>query len=446
MNYFSAMSSRFIAFVLLIPFIFISCPVPGSPPQAPQVVITPGEGTPRYFYVDSGLKASDTDTGRTALIIEDNKNAKGAAVVADKVDNGDDRVLIYNANNKSVVSMFFKSGKNFPYYMIVKQNSETVRAYLSSYIPDNSSSYLTFFQNEQSLQLSTVINRNIFTLYQNDAGLTSDQNLRLRNITIALGICGSLYNSFEDPAPFTLKMERSYFSSFFCGIVQNVFRDIPVIAMAAAVITVYPVTFIYPNAGVTLKTLVNEPVTTSDPILVTLGVLETMNVAEGPPPTVNLPMISVNNEKESIKNGTEFHISRGADVVLEFYSPGMDNTNVELDSLLRNKQGGDVYLGWEKDNPSYPGNANSRFFTMTIDKTTLPKDRFLVKIKRSLTTGSIADGKVAFGFRFGNDNLHINGEIQPIEYKFYNEAAPSTRTDTVVVKFCIDPTCPDYKD
>ena len=87
------------------------------------------------------------------------------------------------------------------------------------------------------------------------------------------------------------------------------------------------------------------------------------------------------------------------------------------------------------------------FFTLSLEKNGQPLDRFLIRIKRSFTTGSIADGKTAFGFVFGSgEDIHINGSVQPVEYKHYSETNPRTRKDVVVVRFCIDPACSHYRD
>ncbi|WP_461248563.1 hypothetical protein, partial [Treponema sp. R6D11] len=63
-----------------------------------------------------------------------------------------------------------------------------------------------------------------------------------------------------------------------------------------------------------------------------------------------------------------------------------------------------------------------------------------------LNDGYLCDGKVAFGFMFGNDEVCINGEVQPVEYKYFNEPELKIRKNMFVVWFCIYPKCPDYVD
>jgi len=81
MKIFTGIFLRFTALVLLVTFTFVSCSNPFVPssisksPDEPIVIITPGEGNPRYVYIDSDGNITDADYGRTALFVEDNKNA-----------------------------------------------------------------------------------------------------------------------------------------------------------------------------------------------------------------------------------------------------------------------------------------------------------------------------------------------------------------------------------
>jgi len=466
MKFFNDIFLRGIALLLLVTFTFASCinPISGSssspPPGEPPVVITPGEGTPRYVYLDSDGKVTDVDIGRTALFVEDNKNAEGALIVSDTVGKYS-RVSIYNHNNNSIVSMFYKQGSNFPYYMTIKQDEDTYNAYLSYYKSTSSTYDIVFEKDGEYLPISNlVLNKNIFNVYNDDTELNASQNLRLRNITIALGLWGSLYNSyfFDEPAAGTVSVTGRWgvpsFNSIAGGL-KNVFKAVAVIATVVAVVVAPVAVFVNPAAIILYDTMVFVA-TVSVAIVSRLEKIEGLLQEDGSsPPQVQetpVPVINVRNwyEEKPITNGQEFHIGKGQDILFEFCSPGADFTKIKLSDIFLE---GSSY-GWEPGNPRFSESKNSayvkvigieRSVEVKDKKIDLPPDCFLIRIKRE-GEGSAGDGKVAYGFQFTNDNLCINGSVQPVEYKYSDEAEPKKHTNMVVVWFCINPKCPDYVD
>jgi hypothetical protein len=458
MKYFTDIFLRFIALVLLVTFTFVSCtnsflPYTGSGIDKPTVIITPGEGNPCYVYIDSDGKITEDDQGRTALFVENNKNAKGVLIVSDKVES-ENRVSISNQNNNSIVSMFFKPGSNFPYQMVINQDNDIYYAYLSSYNSVNSTYDIVFEKDgEYESMLNLVLNMNVFSAYNNDPSLDSSQNLRLRNITIALGLWGSLYSSFDDQDT-SPRAARGFFSSLVKGI-KAVFKAVAVIATVVAVIVAPIVTFINPAAGAILAKAAKLVAAASTAIVVALTKVEQAlddkkaspkkPVVPGKPDDPDSPItivLSVKNVYEnynSIINGSEFHIGTGKDVLLEFSMLNWDTASSDkLYEYFRSVE--DIKYGYEPGNNTTP--RNSSFFELTIDKNQAP-DRFLVKIKRIDKAGFVGEGKVAFGFEIpGADELVVNGVVKEFTYK-YEKDEPKNYKNMVLVWFCIAPDCPD---
>ena len=204
-----------------------------------------------------------------------------------------------------------------------------------------------------------VLNKNIFTVYQNDPDLTASQNLRLRNITIALGLWGSLYNAFDEPDPVQLRA-RGWLSTI--SKIKNVFTAVAVIAAAVAVVVAPIVAFFNPAAGLVIHEAMQLVIVASHAVVLGLTALEKKldDSSSEPPAVVYVPAINVKNwyENKTILNGAEFHIGRGQDVLLEFSSPGMDTTNTTLASVFKDPAG----YGYEPGNSSFPNPVNAGFF------------------------------------------------------------------------------------
>ena len=66
-------------------------------------------------------------------------------------------------------------------------------------------------------------------------------------------------------------------------------------------------------------------------------------------------------------------------------------------------------------------------------------DEFQVKYTRLLEgVGYLGDGKIAFGviFEFGKD-IYINGEIQSVFFKLFDQEEATLRKDMTVIWFCL---------
>jgi hypothetical protein len=439
--------SRLTALVILLIFTFVSCYNPANFGPPPRVVITPGEGTPTYVFVDADLNIVEEDEGRTALFIEDNPNARGVIVIADTYLSYK-RVIIYNSNNDSTVAMYFASGARFPYFMSARHGEDEFHAYFS-YFRDSSSTFDVFLSDDDFFWPITnlVLNRNIFDLYQMEPGYLDrdeSQNLRIRNIIVALGLSASLsYHAFPGvPGDDFVWAEPAFLSGLARGV-AGVFRGAAFVATIVAVVVAPIVSLVHPQLGLAVAAIMTEIAAVS--IALAEALESFANWMDGttirpPPPIVAIPAVAVtvvnkDSSSRDLINGEEFHLAAGQEVLLQFSSPGMDHNEVTLAGLM----GGN--LGWEPGNPNFPRVTNSLLFSITLETYSLPPDAFRIRIRLSPHPDSIGDGRVAFGFLLAHQNLQINGSVQPVEFMFLTERKPSMRTDTVAVWFCIHPNC-----
>jgi len=468
--------SRLTAFVGLITFTFASCYNPIDTPVEPEwkpdpkVVITPGEGKASYFYIDEKFQPVEEDQGITALIIEDNPNAAGVLVTSQRVAGRDIRVAIINSNNKSMAYMFFRQGSDFPYYMSVAQGDESVSGYLSAVNSDNT--FIITLKDNNAIpgtsgqMMSATVNPAIFTLYQDDPTLNDEQNLRLRNIVIAMGISGSLYNALSDELGDDFEWARGRIEgrTFFSDVYKffaKVFKATAVAATFVDVVVVPVESFVKQEADLTIGEIAVTVATVSS------GLSDFFNYesetgestpqpSSPPPPsvveveddvvrmTVKTNYNDVQSYKE-IKNGDEFYMPQGRVLTLEFNVPAIEDIDkVSLEGLFGQIPfSPDQFLGWEPGNnqmvPNKQVTYNSARFDITLQKVP-EKKLFYVHIDR-FTSGIQGDGKVALGFRFNFQNkqgeplpLYMNGSpLQPVDFQYLDESKPSQHDNTVVV-------------
>jgi len=453
MKFVISVFSRLTALVILLIFTFVSCYNPAIVvPLRQVVVITPGEGTPTYIFLDKNNDIVAEDQGRTALFIEDNPNARGVIVIADRY-RAYDRVMIYNSNNDSLAAMYFREGARFPHFMSVRYGGEELIAYFSYFRQDYSSFNVFFSDNQTFWPLTNLfMNPAIFDLYQTAPGFldrNESQNLRIRNIIVALGLSGSLsHQAFQnEPSRDDFVWAEPAILGTIARGVGAFFGGVAIVATAVAVIVAPLVSFISPAAGMAIGTIAGGIALASEGLAGLFLMLA--NWLEGSPPSpppeaVAIPAVSVSivneNGNEDLVNGAEFHVSVGQEVLLEFFSPGMNHADFTLDRLMLNRFG----LGWEPGNPYFHDLPNSYFFNITLKTDGLPRDVFRISIRYTIPT-DIGDGRVAFGFFFQAENLQINGYVQPVEYMLHGEREPSMRTDAVVVWFCIYRGCQEVR-
>ena len=457
--------SQVIAAVLIftISYMFCSCPVnlppeEDPPPRGPSP-LTPGVGTPRYFYIDSdGNYENEGDgSGRTGLIVEDNRFAEGVLVYSD--DTGtDDRVgFVYE---DSIVSMFFKKGSNFPYRMAITKGSDAYYAYVSSYDTGNNTYNITFLNNGfYEMVDHVVLNENIFSLYEDNSELSISQNRRMANMIVAMGVWGSLYATFDKQlnGSYPIVFSRSIWGSISRGVAK-VFATVAVVAVVVATVVAPVVSFIDPCLGMALAKFSWGIAETSTGIAIAFTFLAFLfdkmeDEDETQPPPVQLPTVLVTlpyENNRSIKynsngNHEEFHIPLGSYLLVKFYIPNVDYSKMITASLYD----GFMFV----DEPSVPkGNLSQNMVLfssppVTVEETS-SSGEFVVKFKRNDLTGCIGDGKVNFGFFFFDENkqpidLSVNDYTGGFNFRLSPEYELKTYKNMVVIHFCMNVNCPD---
>jgi len=460
--------SRIIAVLLIITvsFMFFSCSVIEEPPPQEPSPLTPGVGTPRYFYVDSDgnyIENEVVGSGRTGLIVEDNPFAEGVLVYSD--DTGiEDKVAF--AYEDSIVSMSFKKGSNFPNSMNINVDSKEYYAYISKYNAINHTYHVTFISDSEfEMMDNIVLNENIFSLYEHDPELSDSQNRRMANMIVAMGVWGSLYATFDKQLNGTSSI---VFNRGIWGSLSNIFKGVSkafsYIAVAATVVAVVVapiVMFINPIAGIMLYELAKKTAIVSTEISILTGVLADY-FEEKEKNSVKLPFIPLiyvsrvepDGSETKIKyndNKTheEFHILAGEELIVKFYIPG-------LNSLNSYKMPAWKEMVWfDEPGAVFPDEVvNVHFFTnfppiMTSDENN--KEVFFVKFKRKTISGYGGDGKINFGFIFNFLNektgnlfdLTVNDYTGGFNFRLPPEYESKIYKNMVVIHFCMKDNCPD---
>ncbi|MDR2943284.1 MAG: hypothetical protein LBV17_11905, partial [Treponema sp.] len=417
------------------------------------------------FYLDkdgNGIEEEPDGPGRTGLIVEDNKLAEGVLIYSDDTEEQDDRVAFVYGD--SIVSMFFKKKATFPYCMRINDGGDIYSAYLSSYDKDNHTYNVTFAHSGSYEPMSNVsLNPGIFELYEKDDELTDSQNRRMENMTIAMGVWGSLYATFEqlNSAGIVIPFSRGIFSSFFRGVAK-VFSYIAVAAAVVANVVAPIVSFISPTAGMAIAGVamaVGEACTQIVAgLLVIAAVIELIEGGDGPPtmPAGGLPVMYVKLPYENNRNvkynengfHEEFHIGPNKDLMVEFYSPGNTSFSTYTIQTLKSMM--------EIDEPekTYGDPAVNRSFFKTepveVVKSSDPeKLRFkILRTAQTIPGGGI--GKLNFGFFFKGEGgkpleLSVNGYTGGFKFRLPTDKEPVLYKNIVVIHFCLVENCPDIK-
>jgi hypothetical protein len=450
--------SRIIALVLLVTVTFVSCF--DNPPEEP-LKLTPGVGTPRSFYLDSDGNVLETEpddgSGRTGLIVEDNKLAEGVLIYSDDTTAEDRVAFVYE---DSIVSMFFKKGSNFPHRMAISNGSEDCTAYILPYNAETNTCRIAFLNKRSYWRVDPVVlNRNIFTLYEEDTALTDSQNRRMANMTIAMGVWGSLYALVEKRADFFYYM----LLRFGFNAVVTAFSYVAVASAVTAYVAVPVGSFIKPAAEMVIANVVpavaaisTEITYASSKLVEWLENKETKQLdIENEPVNVFVYRVYENGDESLVNyydNGEpdEFHTRKGDEIKLKFVFPSGFDINSLLDTsvsvwfnepaLLEEDKSELMALNLYSFTPNFP-----------IIEKTADNNIFYAKFTRGLSRYG-GDGRINFGFIFNvcySDGkpveLQVNGYAGGFNFWLPDEnvAANEPHKNMAVVRFCVLEDCPD---
>ena len=191
----------FIALFVLLAMSFNACnsPVsnnhpPVSPPEGKPEDNKSGDINPMGFFVDEKGNFTDTDSGRTILVADDKAEV---VFYSDNIESDDDNRVGLTFEDKTIFFIFEK-GRDFPGSIVLTSPEGSYNGIFTPYNPDNQTYGLTLEQGDVKETLSNIVLGNdIFTQYIYDEDLTPSQNLRMRNLYIAMCIYTSLDDSFN---------------------------------------------------------------------------------------------------------------------------------------------------------------------------------------------------------------------------------------------------------
>jgi len=172
----------FIALLVLLAMVFNACS-DNSGSSASDFI-------PTSFYVDSSGNVAGTDSGRTAAVADDKAKV---VFYSDNLASSAQRVgLVYDG--KTIIFLF-ENSKNFPTSMVLSDSGGSYKGTFTPYDSAAQTYSLTLENGGDSATWSKIaLSKGIFTQYKDDSKLTTSQNLRMRNLHIAMCI----YKSLDD--------------------------------------------------------------------------------------------------------------------------------------------------------------------------------------------------------------------------------------------------------
>jgi len=179
-----------IALFVLLVMVFNACRSPVSPPE-----VNPDDFlTLKGFYVDSGGKFTETDSGRTAFVADDKPDV---VIYSDNIESSDYDCVGLTVEDKRLI-VFFEKDQNFPNRIVLSDSEGSYNGIFTLYDPVTQTYGLTLEQGGEEETLSNIaLSKDIFTQYKDDPELTPSQNLRMRNVYVAMHIYTSLNDFFS---------------------------------------------------------------------------------------------------------------------------------------------------------------------------------------------------------------------------------------------------------
>jgi hypothetical protein len=267
-----SLNFRLAAFVVLVVFTVVSCYIPTSPeaaspgatknaPQPPSYPanVDPVPAAPSKqvsFYLTDGYEPSTTDTGKTAFALDGPNAPKNFMVISEEAGDGtgDTVVRFLDGENGMSASMYFSGKAAFPGgpefpdgFILTQENEDTLVGKFSLYNPETETFSLTLEYEGEKETFELVLNKNIFSVYEKDGGLTPGQNTRVQNYITALGVWTAITLQLEAETPDGINMSRSvtggpqyFIESLLKGIGKAVAK---IRKMGAAVVSVATAVF-----------------------------------------------------------------------------------------------------------------------------------------------------------------------------------------------------------
>ncbi|MDR0527558.1 MAG: hypothetical protein LBG79_07085 [Spirochaetaceae bacterium] len=437
MDFFSRIAG--VAVLVAFSWTTFSCGGPIDEDIIKPVVVTPGEGTPRYLYINTDGSESENDCGLTGFFIENNKNAEGVVIVAD-VSQSEDCVSVYNPHNQSTMFFYYKKNSVFPYLMVIKSTGEEYLVWFSDYRTDEQKYNIVFqhgleFESEQDF----VLNREVLALYADDPNLSDGQNRRLRLITNSLGLGGSIaamFDVLEKRGDVKIDGRAAMARSFWGGIsycLAGTFRAIPFVAAVVAVVVTPVVNIISSASGNISSNCFIEIADTENQITGGFYLLADMldRQESGGENPQQIKFVTVKLNGQLVSNGQEFHVGYSDELLFDIVAIGLNNSTITVNNFIAPYETGTAGV-----------TNNSIFFENSIERNGA-RDRFQFRVKR-YRQGYDATGKISWGIKLTDSDISVNNSSDGVLYKTPSDNQEKIYKNLVVLRACINPFCPDY--
>jgi uncharacterized repeat protein (TIGR02543 family) len=226
---------NFIVLLILLAMVFNACVI-----EAERSTSGGGSGwgnngnfTPIGFYVGPDGHFTEKDSGRTVVVADDKAKV---VFYSDNIASSDDDRVGLTFEDKTIIFIFEKD-RNFPYSILLSSPGESYKGTFTPYDPDDQTYDLTLEQGDEKETLSDVyLSKDIFTQYKYDPDLSQSQNLRMRNLYIAMRIYASMDDYFDSND--ILQSNRSILSWFVKKVAQTFFPP-PVANIVVGAIKIY---------------------------------------------------------------------------------------------------------------------------------------------------------------------------------------------------------------
>ncbi|MDR2511238.1 MAG: hypothetical protein LBC89_02020 [Bacteroidales bacterium] len=251
--------SRITALITLFVFLFMSCELPVQPAAKNSGNEENAEIAPKpvYFYLDEKYEISETDTGRTGMVILNSEQTADFLVSSEEY--GTDYVVRFFSGGGLAGTVYFDAGQIFPRRMIMPIDGNAVYIDFNNFSETENTFNMTVQYQGESENALLSFGHNLVDGIKQDDEITESQNDRINNLYVALSVWASVGTFFnaasgeQQQAPYTEDMARTmsanlmargFFSYFFSGIANAftaVFMGVSIIATIVGIIVASPI-------------------------------------------------------------------------------------------------------------------------------------------------------------------------------------------------------------
>lgn len=416
--------SKFSALIILTVFSYTSCFNPFFNASEEKFdPFNPGEGTPKYAFIDENGNISEEDTGRTVFTIDDNIYTKDMLLRSEDVDDSKRVMLSYK---NYTITMFFENDIAFPTSMVMADSSEKYYGYFSPYNEETQTFNLIVEQdNNYDFMSNIFLDKEILVSYENDLEKTPSQNDRIHNLKVALSVYAGLYSAVDSSA-------RGLFSSIFKGLLKVA----AFVASAIIFCTVSPILGVALLIGFDYLFSESEQPKTNDKIMIGVTWPSDPNKIDNPEELLHflkgIPEYIIRIE---VYGGTwnESKLNKLINSDVALYCPEVEYKEKENENI--------PMLGYFK--------RHSEKQPYEITKDTSSSKVFYIKFVRYFPYGTHENCELRLGLKFDsilvvnqkNVDIKFYGEIDGYSGKKDHPLKHEDHHTLLLMRFCLDDHC-----